>query len=549
MFKLKFSYVVYLLLYAIPNTILSFGIVYIINNVISGKTDFLTDYMVIVFVSTVVYTYLLNIIFQKKINKYSFEVLYENEKKIFDKILKAPLITLEKLGSQRFYTAIEDLRIFATFPEVVTHTMNSLLMLLLCMIYLFTLSVSAALVVVGLIILIAVTYFLVISTMSQKVANLRKYNEHYYKYVDDVIKGFKGFKLSTGRREKLMKEHLSPNRENAKVLDFNINYVFLSINLISQYGLYLVIGAILFLLPEIGILKREDVISYVVILLFVSGPINNLINMQNVYTRLTVANNRIKKFLKDFDSTETAVTLKTADTETFTSLRFDQIHFAYENNAAEKTFALGPVNLSIAKGEMIFIIGGNGSGKSTFINILTGLYQPTEGEIIVNEQQNSTGKTTTQNLISAVFTDNHIYSHNYDSYALENNREYRELLRIMELDKVIADDKEDSARRPFSKGQGKRMSLIFALLEEKPILVLDEWAADQDPHFRKYFYENLLPKLKQEGKTIIAVTHDDAYFKYADRILKFDYGEIVKDFKVKDEALHTENLWHDEVQR
>lgn len=547
MFKLKFSYVIYLLLYAIPNTILSFGIVYIINNVISGKTEFLTDYMGIVFVSTVIYTYLLNIVFQKKINKYSFEVLYENEKKIFDKILKAPLITLEKLGSQRFYTAIEDLRIFATFPEVVTHTINSLLMLLLCMIYLFTLSVSAALVVVGLIILIAVTYFLVISTMSQKVAHLRKYNEHYYKYVDDVIKGFKGFKLSTHRREKLMQDHLSPNRENAKILDFNINYVFLSINLISQYGLYLVIGAILFLLPEIGLLQREDVISYVVILLFVSGPINNLINMQNVYTRLTVANNRIKKFLKDFDSSEVIVTLKTVDTEAFSSLRFNQIHFEYENNTAEKTFALGPVNLSIEKGEMIFIIGGNGSGKSTFINILTGLYQPTEGEIIVNEQKNTTGKTTTQNLISAVFTDNHIFSNNYDAYALENNKEYQELLRIMELDKVITDDKEDSARRPFSKGQGKRMSLIFALLEDKPILVLDEWAADQDPHFRKYFYENLLPKLKQEGKTIIAVTHDDAYFRYADRILKFDYGEIVKDFKVKDETLHTESLWHNEV--
>ncbi|WP_337966367.1 cyclic peptide export ABC transporter [uncultured Flavobacterium sp.] len=548
MFKLKFSYVIYLLLYAIPNTILSFGIVYIINNVISGKIDFITDYMGIVFVSTVIYTYLLNIVFQKKINQFSFEILYENEKKIFDKILKAPLIILEKLGSQRFYTAIEDLRIFATFPEVVTHTINSLLMLLLCMIYLFTLSVSAALVVVTLIILIAVTYFLVINTMSQKVTTLRKYNEHYYKYVDDVIKGFKGFKLSTHRRDNLMTEHLSPNRENAKKLDFNINYVFLSINLISQYGLYLVIGSILFFLPEIGILKREDVISYVVILLFVSGPINNLINMQNVYTRLTVANNRIKNFLKDFDSVELAVTIKKTDPEAFKSLRFDNIHFEYENNAAEKTFALGPVNLSIEKGEMIFIIGGNGSGKSTFINILTGLYQPTEGEIILNEQEYEKKNTTTQNLISAVFTDNHIYSKNYDQYALENNKEYLELLRIMELDKVIQDDREDSARRPFSKGQGKRMSLIFALLEDKPILVLDEWAADQDPHFRKYFYENLLPKLKEEGKTIIAVTHDDAYFKYADRILKFDYGEIVKDFKVKDEILHTESLWRNEVE-
>lgn len=543
MLKLKFSQALYLLLYAIPNTILSFGIIYIMNNVISGTEGFLTDYMGIVFVSVVIYTYLLNIIFQKKINEHSFEILYENEKKIFDKILKTPLITLEKLGSQRFYTVIEDLRMFATFPEVVTHSINSLLMLLLCMAYLFTLSVSGALTVIALIVVIAVTYFLVISTMTSKVEILRKYNEFYYEYVDDVIKGFKGFKLSGQRRENLMKKHLSPNREDAKVLDFKINYVFLSINLISQYGLYLVIGVVLFLLPVIGLLERADVISYVVILLFISGPINNLINMQNIYTRLSVANTRIKDFLKDFDAIEEVAVIDNATSEVFNSLLFKDIAFAYETESTEKSFALGPVNLSIEKGETIFIIGGNGSGKSTFINILTGLYQPSEGAVIVNDKKNN----SPQHLISAVFTDNHIFSQNYDNYALENNKEYQELLRIMELDNVILDDKEDSARRPFSKGQSKRMSLIFALLEDKPILVLDEWAADQDPHFRKYFYENLLPKLKQQGKTIIAVTHDDAYFKYADRILKFDYGEIVNDFKVNGEILHAESLWHKEI--
>ncbi|MBP4137072.1 cyclic peptide export ABC transporter [Flavobacterium geliluteum] len=546
MLKLKFSQAIYLLLYAIPNTILSFGIIYIMNNVISGKEGFLTDYMGIVFVSVVIYTYLLNIIFQKRINKYSFEILYENEKKIFDKILKAPLITLEKMGSQRFYTAIEDLRIFSSFPEVVTHSINSLLMVLLCMIYLFTLSIAAALVVIVLIILIAVFYFVVINTMSQKVGNLRKFNEHYYKYVDDVIKGFKGFKLSGQRRENLMSAHLSPNRESAKELDFKINYVFLSINLISQYGLYLVIGVILFLLPELGILKREDVISYVVIILFIAGPINNLINMQNVYTRLTVANARIKKFMSDFDTSPVTLEIKNVPIESFSSLEFHNLSFAYDNDAMEKSFALGPINASIKKGETIFIIGGNGSGKSTFINILTGLYQPSEGEIVLNGI-NTNLSTATQNLIAAVFTENHIFSHNYDNYSLEKNEEYQELLKIMELDKVVLDDKEESARRSFSKGQSKRMSMIFALLENKPILVLDEWAADQDPHFRKYFYENLLPKLKEEGKTIIAVTHDDAYFKHADRIIKFDYGQIVKDFKVESNVLSTESLWYNEV--
>jgi putative ATP-binding cassette transporter len=299
-------------------------------------------------------------------------------------------------------------------------------------------------------------------------------------------------------------------------------------------------------LPEIGLLEREDVVSYVVVLLFLAGPINNLINMQNIYTRLSVANRRINNFLKDFDAVEATAEIQNTTPGVFNSLDFNNISFAYENDAAEKTFALGPINLSVEKGETIFVIGGNGSGKSTFINILTGLYQPSEGEVILNGQ-NSNQKTPTQNLISAVFTDNHIFSHNYDDYSLENNKDYQELLKIMELDNVILDDKEESARRPFSKGQSKRMSMIFALLEEKPILVLDEWAADQDPHFRKYFYENLLPRLKQEGKTIIAVTHDDAYFKYADRILKFDYGQIVKDFKVNGEILHAENLWHNEV--
>lgn len=543
MFKISLKSIFQLFVYAVPNTILSFGIIYIMNNVISGKEGFLTDYMGLVFVSIVIYTYLLNIIFQKEINKYSFKILYENEKRIFDKILKAPLITLEKMGSQRFYTVIEDLRRFSAFPEVITHTINSLLMLVLCMAYLFTLSITAGTIVVILIVLIAGIYFMVMKTMSKKVHDLRTLNEHYYKYVDDVIKGFKGFKLSLQRRIKLMDSYLSPNREKAKEFDFKINYVFLSINLISQYGLYLVIAVILFLLPELNILKREDVISYVIILLFIAGPINNLINMQNVYTRLMVANNRIKKFLNDFDTPEENLEIKESVSEDFSQLEFRNISFAYENKSGEKSFALGPVNFAVKEGEMVFIIGGNGSGKSTFINILTGLYEPTAGEIYLNEELLNGGRQR-QNLIAAVFTDNHIYSHNYDDYSLEQNKEYHELLKVMELDEVVKDDKETSARRSFSKGQGKRMSLIFALLENKPILVLDEWAADQDPHFRKYFYENLLPKLKKQGKIIVAVTHDDAYFKHADRIIKFDYGQIIMDKKVTHETALDASLWH-----
>lgn len=546
MFRINFKEVLYIVFYSLSNAILSFIIIYIINNTVSGREEFQNDYMGIVFVSVIIYTYLLNICFQKWLNKMTYDVLYKNEKLIFQKILNAPLAVIEKLGSQRFYTAIEDLRFFSSLPEIITHSFNSLLMLVICLIYLFTISTWSALIVIAMICIISFFYFFIINRMAPIVNRLREHNEFYFKYLEDVVKGFKGLKLSSVKSENLMNNFLIPNRDRANEIDFNTNFVFLTINLISQYGLYLVIGTVLFILPIFNFLKKEDVISYVMILMFISGPINGLINMQGIYTRLFVAKKRITQFFKDY---EINVTPERFSTETpaqildFNKLGFEEISYNYNSISCNNSFKLGPINLFINRGETIFIVGGNGSGKSTFINILTGLYQPSEGNILLNNLKIDSNKTKIQDLIAAVFTDSYIYSNNYDSYSLVDNKKYQELLEKMELNEIVLDQKESSARRIFSKGQTKRMSLILALLEEKPILVLDEWAADQDPYFRKYFYETLLPKLKEEGKTIIAVTHDDMYFKHADRIIKFDSGKIVSDTEVTDKN-HSDFLWH-----
>ncbi|MCG8463435.1 MAG: ATP-binding cassette domain-containing protein, partial [Xanthomonadales bacterium] len=71
----------------------------------------------------------------------------------------------------------------------------------------------------------------------------------------------------------------------------------------------------------------------------------------------------------------------------------------------------------------------------------------------------------------------------------------------------------------WSQGQRKRLALIAALAEDRDLLLLDEWAAEQDPMFRRYFYETLIPQWRASGKTVIAVTHDDQYFHCADRVL------------------------------
>ena len=77
-----------------------------------------------------------------------------------------------------------------------------------------------------------------------------------------------------------------------------------------------------------------------------------------------------------------------------------------------------------------------------------------------------------------------------------------------------------------STGQRKRLALVVSYLEDKPVYVFDEVAADQDPGFRAYFYETLLPELKRAGKTVVMVSHDDRYFHAADRVLQMDYGRL-----------------------
>ncbi len=407
----------------------------------------------------------------------------------------------------------------------------------------FTLSLTSAFIVIGLIIIVIASFLVVMKVMSKKIAKLRSYSDEYYKYVDDVVKGFKELKLNYFRRKNLMSRFLIPNRENAESLDYKVSFAFYLIGIITKYGLYIVIAFILFVLPQLELLNRADIIAYVVILLFISAPIASLMDLQHSYTQFFVAHRRLKAFSADFQIENIEEIGEREIASEFESIEFKDTSFTYENDNNESNFSLGPINLKFVKGEITFIVGGNGSGKSTFINILTGLYPNTNGALLLNNKQSENTKEKLQDLTAAVFTNNYIFSQNYENFTTENNPEYKKLLDFMELDEVVLDDNEKSARRNFSKGQSKRMSLIFALLEKKPILVLDEWAADQDPHFRKFFYEELIPKLQREGKTIIAVTHDDAYFHQADRIIKFDYGKIVKDIRVENKTSLMNEEW------
>jgi putative pyoverdin transport system ATP-binding/permease protein len=205
-------------------------------------------------------------------------------------------------------------------------------------------------------------------------------------------------------------------------------------------------------------------------------------------------------------------------------LELRRVVFSYV--ADDSRFDVGPIDLRIAAGETVFITGGNGSGKSTLIKLLTGLYAPLAGELWVNDVPVTQGSAQAyRDRFCAVFSDFHLFRKFY-GIAAPDGDVARDWLETMEMsDKTVVRD-DGFSTIDLSAGQRKRLALIGAMFEDKPIVVLDEWAADQDPHFRRKFYEEVLPRMKAAGKTVIAVTHDDRYFHHADRRLHMDEGQL-----------------------
>lgn len=209
-------------------------------------------------------------------------------------------------------------------------------------------------------------------------------------------------------------------------------------------------------------------------------------------------------------------------------LELDSIEYAYPAGGDEHGFTVGPLNLHLERGETVFLIGGNGSGKSTLARLLTGIYRPTRGEIHIDRHLiGDARRAGYHDLFSTVYSDFHLFDHLLGPGGEPASAErIMRWLRALGLEKKSRIDAGRLSDRRLSQGQRKRLALLLALLEDRPVIVLDEWAADQDPSFRRAFYTQLLPDLKAAGKTIFAITHDEHYFDMADRILKMDGGRL-----------------------
>ena len=216
------------------------------------------------------------------------------------------------------------------------------------------------------------------------------------------------------------------------------------------------------------------------------------------------------------------------------TLRLENVTYQYPTQNG-KTFALKPINLTLQRGETLFLIGANGSGKSTLSLVLAGLYPPSTGKIFIDDVEiTDHNRSAYRQLFASVFTDFHLFEQLIDGMGQHVDEELLNCwLKRLQLKGKVGIKQNQILNHQLSQGQKKRLALLAAVLEQRSLLILDEWAADQDPKFRRFFYEKLVPLLKQQGYTIIAISHDDKYFHHAERIVSMKHG-ILSEYNTHD---------------
>lgn len=365
--------------------------------------------------------------------------------------------------------------------------------------------------------------FVLVARVYRHMATLRETEDKLYHDYQTVLEGRKELTLNRERAEYVFNQLYLPDAREYRHHIIRADTFHLSAVNWSNIMMLGAIGLVFWMANSLGWANTAVAATYSLTLLFLRTPLLSAVGALPTLLSAQVAFNKLNTFSL---APYRADFLQPEPHPHWQTLELRDVCFHYPDNS----FAVGPINLTLQRGELVFLIGGNGSGKSTLAMLLTGLYQPASGQILLDGQPLAADKPEDyRKLFSAVFTDVWLFDRLLgpggkaaDSALVDQWMAYLKMTHKLQLDNGRIVDLK------LSKGQKKRVALLLALAEERDIILLDEWAADQDPHFRREFYQQLLPLLQQMGKTVFAISHDDHYFQHADRLLEMRSGQLTE---------------------
>ena len=459
--------------------------------------------------------------------------MFEMRMQLCRQILRAPLRLLEELGPHRLLATLTDdvpsiSGVVGSLPILCMHTA----IVLSCLVYLCYLSPVAFVGVLFFLLLGVVTYQLPLVKAVGHLRRAREKGDDLFKGLRALTEGTKELKLHRERREAFLSGHLAAVIESLQKLTLAGNTIYMAAASWGHILFYVLIGLVIFALPAYQPTELKVLSGYTLTLLYMMTPLEVILNTLPALGRAHAAVRKVEQLglsLAERGAEDEAAGGATAD-DGWRSIKLEGVTHEYRREGVEDSFTLGPVDLTLRPGEIVFLVGGNGSGKTTLAKLLVGLYAPREGAIRLDgETVGDAGRDAYRQLFSVVFSDFFLFEALLGLDASRLDERAREYLARLQLEHKVSVKGGEFSTVDLSQGQRKRLALLTAYLEDRPVYVFDEWAADQDPLFKEVFYYQLLPELKSRGKAVVVITHDDRYFHLADRTVKLDYGRVEYD--------------------
>jgi len=460
------------------------------------------------------------------------DAVYKLRIGLSQKILSAPLRQLEELGASRLLATLTgDVQTIYNSVFIIPFICIDIGIVTVCFIYLAWLSGTIFLFTFIFSGLAIATVQILLNKTLKILALAREEDDQLYKHFRTITEGIKELKLNNLRRQKFLSENLQVTASRSRNLRTKALKTIALASSGGQIFFFTILGLVIFGLPHIIPITPSMLTTYVITIMYLIVPIQNLMDRLPTLLNANVALQKVEQMgLTLVGQAETAIIEQAAQHQNWTSLELIQVTHTYQGEQEDSRFILGELNLAFYPGQLIFIIGGNGSGKSTLAKLIIGLYIPETGKIRLNNilitDQN---REWYRQYFSVVFSDFYLFNPivGIDSHDVDTQAE--QYLCQLHLDHKVKVNNGKLSTTALSQGQRKRLALLAAYLEDRPIYLFDEWASDQDPFFRDIFYEQLLPSLRKRKKTVIVISHDEHYFHVADRVIKLDYGKIEYD--------------------
>ncbi|MEI7185871.1 cyclic peptide export ABC transporter [Pectobacterium carotovorum] len=453
---------------------------------------------------------------------------------ISSRVARAPFRQIEELGASRAQSIITDdstnvSLLFFTLPNIVMQGS----IVIGCLGYLAWLSLPIFFLALAIVVIGSLGYSLGGSTAFTSLRAAGQAQDRLFTHFNALFSGAKELKLHVSRAHAFLNQSLGKEIDTVRknrtrafgVYAFGVGWIL--------FLFYSFLGLVIFSPTVIPGLESTALAGYVIVFLFMLMPLEGLLNSVPTLNSARVSLRRISAILSELDERDAIDhTVSAHEFGNAETIRLSGVLHSYYREKEDRVFQLGPIDMTLRRGEITFLIGGNGSGKTTLAKLLIGLYTPESGTITVDGHEVvDINRANYRQLFSAVFSDFHLFESLIGLNDTDSTLDTRAnaLLAKLHLEHKVTVENGYFSTRDLSQGQRKRLALVVTYLEDRPFYLFDEWAADQDPLFKRVFYQELLPELAARGKAVLAITHDDRFFHLADHCIKLENGRLISD--------------------